>query len=177
MEDKELFETYKEDVYHYCLYMLRRRADAEDACQEVFVKALLADRSGIDYLKAWLMRIAANECHSMMRRRTNGEIKEKHAFWLNKPLRSPQSVEQAYEQTETSGEFEELLGRLKPKLRETLLLYYMADLSLAETAQALDAPLGTVKSRISRGLKALKKLTEKNPARPEKEGDVHASSY
>lgn len=177
MEDRELFETYKEAVYHYCLYMLRSRADAEDVCQEVFVKALLADRSGIDYLKAWLMKIAANECHSLMRRRTNGEMKEKRAFWLAVPLRSPQSVEQAYERLETSGEFEELLGRLKPKLREALLLYYMADLSTAETAQALDVPIGTAKSRISRGLRTLKKLAEKEPALPEKEGEGRASSY
>ncbi|OWR33080.1 RNA polymerase subunit sigma-70 [Saccharibacillus sp. O23] len=177
MGDKELFETYKEDVYHYCLYMLRRSADAEDACQEVFVKALLADRSGIDYLKAWLMRIAANECHSMMRRRTNGEIKEKRAFWMNKPIGMSPSVEQTYERTETSGEFEELFKELKPKIREALLLYYMAELSLAETAEALEAPLGTVKSRISRGLKALKKLAKKNPALSEKEGDFRASNY
>ncbi len=177
MEDRELFETYKEAVYHYCLYMLHSRADAEDVCQEVFVKALLADRSGIEYLKAWLMRIAANECHSLVRRRTNGQIKEKRAFWMNLPLRSPQSVEQAYEQLETSGEFEERLRLLKPKLRQALLLYYMADLSVAETAEALDVPVGTAKSRISRGLKALKKWADKEPAQPEKEGDVHASSY
>lgn len=177
MNDKELFETYKEAVYHYCLYMLRSRADAEDVCQEVFVKALLADRSGIDYLKAWLMKIAANECHSMLRRRTNGEIKEKRAFWLGMPLRSQQSVEQAYERIEMSGEFEELLSRIKPKLREALLLYYMADLSTNETADALGVPIGTAKSRISRGLKALKKATEKESAMPGKERDGHASSY
>ncbi|NGZ74891.1 RNA polymerase sigma factor [Saccharibacillus alkalitolerans] len=177
MEDRELFETHKEAVYHYCLYMLHSRADAEDACQEVFVKALLADRSGIEYVKAWLMKIAANECHSLVRRRTNGRVKEKRAFWLTVPLSSSQSVEQTYERTETSGEFEEMLGRLKPKLREALLLYYMADLSTNETAEALGVPLGTAKSRISRGLKALKKLTEKEPALPEKEGDARASSY
>ncbi|GGN98865.1 RNA polymerase sigma factor [Saccharibacillus kuerlensis] len=177
MEDRELFETHKEAVYHYCLYMLHSRADAEDVCQEVFVKALLADRSGIEYVKAWLMRIAANECHSLLRRRTNGEMKEKRAFWLSLPLRLPKSVEQSYERTETSGEFEELLGRLKPKLREALLLYYMADLSIAETAEALDVPIGTAKSRISRGLKSLKKFAEKEPVLPGKEGDVRASNY
>ncbi|MEJ8306531.1 RNA polymerase sigma factor [Saccharibacillus sacchari] len=177
MDDKELFENYKEAVYHYCLYMLRSRADAEDVCQEVFVKALLADRSGIDYLKAWLMKIAANECHTLLRRRTNGEMKEKRAFWLGMPLRSPQSVEQAYEKIEMSGEFEELLSRLKPKLREALLLYYMADLSTLETADALGVPIGTAKSRISRGLRALKKATEKESAMPEKERDGRASSY
>nr|WP_305120970.1 RNA polymerase sigma factor [Saccharibacillus sp. JS10] len=177
MDDRELFETYKETVYHYCLYMLRSRADAEDVCQEVFVKALLADRSGIDYLKAWLMKIAANECHSMMRRRTNGEIKEKRAFWLSMPLRLTQTPEQSYEKSETSGEFEEVLKSLKPKLREALLLYYMADLSTAETAEALGVPLGTAKSRISRGLQALKKVVPNQTAMPKKEGDHHASSY
>ncbi|MDO3408500.1 RNA polymerase sigma factor [Saccharibacillus sp. CPCC 101409] len=176
MDDKELFETYKEAVFHYCLYMLRSRADAEDICQEVFVKALVADRSRVEHIKAWLMRIAANECHSMLRRKTNGQMKEKRAFRLNLPLRPPQSVEKTYEASETSDEFEQLLGRLKPKLREALLLYYIADLSTAETAEALNVPVGTVKSRISRGLNMLKKFTENQPALPEKEGDVHASN-
>lgn len=177
MDDQTLFQTYKEDVFRYCLHMLRNRTDAEDISQEVFVKAMLADRSQVEHMKAWLMRIAANECHSLMRRRTNGNQKEKKAFTIHLPLRASQSVENAYERAETADEFGNLLNKLKPKVREALLLYYMADLSTTETAEALNVPIGTAKSRINRGLKMLKKLYDKTPDSHEKGSDDHVSSY
>ncbi|NGZ74886.1 RNA polymerase sigma factor [Saccharibacillus sp. VR-M41] len=177
MDDNTLFQTYKEDVYRYCLHMLRSQTDAEDICQEVFVKAMLADRDKVEHMKAWLMRIAANECHSLMRRRTNGNMKEKKAFSINLPLRSPQSVESAYERAETADEFGRLLNKLKPKVREAMLLYYMADLSTAETAEALGIPVGTAKSRINRGVKMFKKLYEKAMESRGKGSDHHVSNY
>ncbi|WP_216671661.1 RNA polymerase sigma factor [Saccharibacillus qingshengii] len=177
VDDNTLFITYKEDVFRYCLHMLRNRTDAEDICQEVFVKAMLADRDKVEHIKAWLMRIAANECHSLMRRRTNGSLKEKKAFTTSMPLRTPQSVEKEYESAETADEFGRLLSKLKPKVREAMLLYYMADLSTPETAEALGLPLGTVKSRINRGLKMLKKLYEKNPESPGEGRERYVSNY
>ncbi|MEJ8306536.1 RNA polymerase sigma factor [Saccharibacillus sacchari] len=176
MDDQTLFETYKEDVYRYCLHMLRSRADAEDSCQEVFVKAMLSDRTKVEYTKAWLMRIAANECRSLLRRRNTGDRKEKKAFSIHAPLHSPRSVEHAYEQAETANEFVRLLNKLKPKTREALLLYYVADLSTNETARALDVPVGTAKSRINRGLGMLKKAYENMPEPYRKGREHHASS-
>lgn len=177
MDDRALFQTYKEDIYRYCLHMLRSRTDAEDICQEVFVKAMLADRSKVEHMKAWLMRIASNECRSLTRRRMNGSRKEKKAFTVNFPLRPSQSVEHRYERAETADEFGRLLNKLKPKVREALLLYYMADLTAAETAEALDIPLGTAKSRINRGLKMLKKLYDKTPEALKEGSEPHATHY
>ncbi|CAM4148763.1 RNA polymerase sigma factor [Saccharibacillus endophyticus] len=177
MDDHKLFETYKEDIYRYCLHMLRSQSDAEDICQEVFVKAMLADRIQVEYIKAWLMRIAANECHSLMRRRSNGNQKEKKAFSINLPLHPSPSVEQAYEQAETADEFGRLLDKLNPKPREALLLYYMADLSTNDTARTLNVRVGTAKSRINRGLGVLKKLYEKLPEAQRKGSGHRASSY
>ncbi|OWA34512.1 RNA polymerase subunit sigma-70 [Saccharibacillus sp. O16] len=176
MDDKLLFQTYKEDVYRYCLYMLRSQTDAEDISQEVFVKAMLADRSKVEHIKAWLMRIAYNECHSLAQRRTNGNRKEQKAFAIQLPLKPSPSVEKDYERAETADEFGKLLNRLKPKVKEALLLYYMADLTAAETAEALGIPLGTAKSRINRGLKMLRKLYEKTPEAVEEGSERHVSN-
>lgn len=179
MNDLELFESYKTTVYRYCLYMLKHKGDAEDACQEVFVKAMLADRSELRSEKAWLLRIAANECHGMMRRRIKGRDKEQTAYLKAAPLTYSPSVEGGYERRETLAEFGRMLQEIKPKFREVLLLYYMADLSLAEVADLLKLPVGTVKSRINRGLKSLKKLTEDEDGRaPAKKGrDMHVTNY
>ncbi|WP_458119551.1 RNA polymerase sigma factor [Paenibacillus sp. Z6-24] len=172
MDDRQLFEQYKEHVYRYCLYMTASRADAEDLCQEVFVKALLAKRSEITNEKAWLMRIAANECYSMLRRRSKGRDKESRAFWLNWPLRSSTSVEKKYEQQETAGEFAVLLEHLPDKLRQVLLLHYIGELSHTEIADVLKIPTGTVKSRLSRAIAKSKKLIN---LKLEKGSDIHAT--
>ncbi|WP_037283748.1 RNA polymerase sigma factor [Saccharibacillus sacchari] len=177
MNDLELFEDYKTTVYRYCLYMLKHKGDAEDICQEVFVKAMLADRSDLRNEKAWLLRIAANECHSLMRRRSRGREKEQKVFLQNDPLQYAQSVESTYERRETKAEFGLLLGQIKPKFREVLLLYYTADLPMAEVAEMLGLPLGTVKSRINRGLKSLRKLKEEREPHMKKGSDVHVSNY
>ena len=107
----------------------------------------------------------------------NGSRKEKKAFTVNFPLRPSQSVEHRYERAETADEFGRLLNKLKPKVREALLLYYMADLTAAETAEALDIPLGTAKSRINRGLKMLKKLYDKTPEALKEGSEPHATHY
>ncbi|KOS00606.1 RNA polymerase sigma factor, partial [Paenibacillus polymyxa] len=65
MTDRELFELYKEQIYYFCYYLMQNQADAEDVCQEVFVKALLADRSKVQDLKSWILRIASNECSNV----------------------------------------------------------------------------------------------------------------
>lgn len=177
MNDLELFDNYKTAVYRYCLYMLKHKGDAEDICQEVFVKAMLADRNDLCNEKAWLLRIAANECHSLMRRRSRGRLKEQKAFLQTYPLKHRQSVETGYERRETAAEFSVLLQGIKPKFREALLLYYMADLPMAEVGELLDVPVGTVKSRINRGLKALRKLTEEQDLPSKKGSEFHVSNY
>lgn len=151
MDDQALFETYKEDVYRYGLHMLRSRTDAEDLCRKVFVQAILSDRNKIEYTKAWLLRIAANECRLLLRRRSSGDRKKKKAFAIHSPL-----------------------YLLKPKTREALLLHCVADLSTDETAQVLDVPVGTAKSRIDRGLSMLKKAYGNMPESYGKGREHHA---
>ncbi|CAM3935229.1 hypothetical protein PALA111701_31485 [Paenibacillus lactis] len=75
MDDRQLFETYKETVYLFCRYMVQSRADAEDLCQDVFFKAMIADRTNVQNTKAWLLRIAANECNTFLRSYSCNELK------------------------------------------------------------------------------------------------------
>ncbi|MEW4368868.1 RNA polymerase sigma factor [Paenibacillus kandeliae] len=174
MNDRELFETYRESVYRYCLYMTGNAADAEDMCQEVFIKALLAKRDHIAHEKAWLLRIAANECHTQFTRRNNRKRREQKAFTLHLPLLSGKSVEKQIEQGETVDEFTALLNRLAVPLREVLLLYYMGECSTTETAEILNVPVGTVKSRLHRALKKLRKYSTHFTDDPQKGSDIHA---
>ncbi|OWA36842.1 hypothetical protein B9G55_01825 [Saccharibacillus sp. O16] len=92
MTNQELFEAYRSDVYRTCYYMLGQAADAEDQCQEVFLTAFRADRSGIDTLKAWLLRIAVNRWINLVKRRSNLRTKLSHHAHLliGKAERTPE---------------------------------------------------------------------------------------
>lgn len=157
LNDRELFETYKEQVYRLCRYMMQNPSDAEDLCQEVFVKALLADRSQVRDLKSWLLRIASNECNSVLRRRKNGWAKELRAYLLARP-RLGNPVEESADRHEIKAEFDRMYGKLPDKIRLAVTLRYANDMSVPEIAGVLGIPEGTVKSRLNRGIKLLQQM-------------------
>jgi RNA polymerase sigma-70 factor (ECF subfamily) len=162
LNDRELFELYKEQVYHFCYYYMKNQADAEDITQEVFVKVILADKSKVTNMKAWILRIASNECNSVLRRRKNGILKEIRNFVLSKSdNRNP--VEQQLTTEETKQEMAEVYKQLPDKIRTVIVLRYINELSIAEIAKTINIPEGTVKSRIHKGLKLLNKLVESRP--------------
>ncbi len=158
MNDRELFETYKEQVYSLCYYMMHNRSDAEDMCQEVFVKAILTDRSQVREIKPWLLRIASNECSSVLRRRKNGWAKEVSAYLRSRPFLS-NPVEESYDQRETKVEFYKLYSMLPNKVRMVFTLRYVNELTVPEISSVINVPEGTVKSRLNRGLKLLQSIT------------------
>ncbi|WP_314589012.1 RNA polymerase sigma factor [Paenibacillus terrigena] len=162
MNDREMFEIYKDQVYRLCRHMLNHPSDAEDVCQEVFFKAMIVDRTTIKDIKPWLMRIAVNECNTVLKRRLNGRRKEKLSFLLSL-TRSSMKVEERYEQAETADEFSAMLSKLPDKLRIAVLLRFSSDMSIAETAQVLQVAEGTVKSRVNRGLHILRRLMNESP--------------
>ncbi|WP_159882269.1 RNA polymerase sigma factor [Paenibacillus puerhi] len=159
MNDRELFQTYRNDVYYLCYYLLQNAADAEDMCQETFVRALQADRSRVESLKPWLLRIAANLCSSHGKRRSQGTWKEWTSFLLQ-PKQSHEPAEESVMRQEGERDLERWLGKLPPKLRSVLALRYVSELSHQEIADCLDIPLGTVKSRMSKGMQLLREQLE-----------------
>lgn len=162
LNDRELFELYKEQVYHFCYYYMKNQADAEDITQEVFVKVILADKSKVTNMKAWILRIASNECNSVLRRRKNGILKEIRNFVLTKPDNA-NPVEKQLTAQETKQEMAEVYKQLPDKIRTVIVLRYINELSIAEIAKTMNIPEGTVKSRIHKGLKLLNKMVESRP--------------
>ena len=69
---REAVERYGDMLYRICLLSLRNTADAEDAVQETFIKYVQKspDFSDVEHEKAWLITVATNKCHDMLRYRT-----------------------------------------------------------------------------------------------------------
>jgi len=133
--------------------ILGDRAEAEDATQDALVRAwhaaaTLRDPAGFD---AWFDRILINVCRDRLRRR--GKVRlvtldgAAGTVVIDDPFRNVYAGD-------------ELLGALRAlgdDERMVLILHFWADLTLEAVGARLDCPVGTVKSRLHRGLKAMRR--------------------
>ncbi|MFF2016591.1 RNA polymerase sigma factor [Paenibacillus sp. NPDC058177] len=159
MTDREIFELYKEQVYYFCYYLMKNQADAEDVCQEVFVKVILADRSKVRDLKSWILRIASNECNSILKRRKTGFMKEVRNYLLSRSQAS-NPVEESLYRRETQKELQGLYSKLPDKIRMVVVLRFINELTVPEISKVMNIPEGTAKSRLNKGLQLLNRMAK-----------------
>lgn len=154
-----LYDRFGSLVFRAARQVLPTRAESEDAVQEVFVRLWrTADRYDPARAKlvTWVMLIA--------RRHLIDRLRRKRVRPLDLSLEGdPQGRERSA--SETPGRIEEderrslLLTRIEelPALqREVIVRAYLQGFTLREVSEQLDAPLGTVKSALSRGLARLR---------------------
>jgi RNA polymerase sigma-70 factor (ECF subfamily) len=141
------------------------RAEAEEAVQEAFVRALgLTGRRGVvDDPEGWLYRVATNVLRSRWRRvlaarRATARLAAGESGALSGL--DGHSGHDGHDGTDARLALLAALRRLPYGQREALALHYLADLPLEAIAARTGAPLGTVKARLSRGRDALAKLLD-----------------
>jgi RNA polymerase sigma factor (sigma-70 family) len=161
LTEKELFETYNKDIYKTSFFMLHNKSDAEDVCQEVFMTVFRHDWRKVEHLKAWLMRVTVNHCLNHLKK--NNRLKHKATKLQDQavPL-SAKAADTIVEEREGFMDCVELLSRLPGKIRAVVSLRFISDYSLNEIADILSIPVGTVKSRLNRGLKLMKLFVQTN---------------
>jgi RNA polymerase sigma-70 factor (ECF subfamily) len=160
---------YHAPVYSLILGMLGDTSDAADASQEVFLKAFKGIRSFRQgsSLKTWLYRIAIREALN-------------HRRWFKRHLQKNISIDAEPEKGTAPIEIEDLsatpfdqlaaheiqvavqgaLQQVPEVFRSAVILRDLEGLSYEEVAEVLDCSVGTVKSRILRGRRALKEILE-----------------
>jgi RNA polymerase sigma-70 factor (ECF subfamily) len=143
----ELARLGVDRMYAIARLILRDNARAEDATQEALVAAWRKIRSlrDPDRFDAWLRRILLNECYREARREQERFRHEAHV----------ESIEVAYSTDAVSAladrdQLERGFARLKPEQRALIVMHFYLGLPMAETADALGIPEGTVKSRLHR---------------------------
>jgi RNA polymerase sigma-70 factor (ECF subfamily) len=160
---EEIVLKYQDKIYDLCRHMLQNAHDAEDAAQDVFVKAYqnLNRFKPEASLLTWLYRIAINTCIDYRRKPFFESLfktsKEGDVFAVDQLSDSP-SPERLYESKQISHAIQLALGRLSEKLRTVIVLKEIEGLSYEEIAEILEVSIGTVKSRISRAREELKEL-------------------
>lgn len=132
-------------LYRLAVSYLRHDADAQDAVQQAVEKAWKhRTRVDQDGFAPWLTRIVINECKSVLRRRKRAIPSERMELYEGETPPPDLSMADA-------------LSRLPEKLRTPLLLHYIEQFSVDETARALGLPATTVRSRLHRARIALRK--------------------
>src|SRR5258708_27802729 len=158
----QLIELYQHRLLRYLLFLTGKREVAEDLFQETWMRVLLrgAQFNGKARFDTWLFTIARNLVIDLSRKRTMASLDEMsegreddRPFEI--PMTGPSPLEQ-FQAREDSAEVSEVLLKLEPNYREVLVLRFYEELSLEEIAGLTRAPLSTVKSRLYRGLAALK---------------------
>lgn len=152
-----------DQVFTTALYLTRARAEAEDLVQETFLRAFrFWDRfePGTN-CRAWLLTIA----HNLFRNRYREQQKLAHDVEFDDASFDPGSHPTAVAASgdpahlvlsqSLDGEVEEALRALPADYREAVLLVDIQELTYEEAALAMDCPIGTVRSRLSRGRRLL----------------------
>lgn len=158
----ELVRLYEKKVYALTLRMCKNPDDAAEAAQEAFLAAWqgLKFFRGEASFSTWLYRLASNACVDLLRKEQRHRAAagpslndEDTYIEIADDAATPQELA---ERSELREQIEEGLQSLTPEHREVLILRELHQLSYDEIAQTLDLDTGTVKSRISRGRKALR---------------------
>ncbi len=152
-----IHDRYRQRLFAYTRQMLPARPDAEDALQDVFVRAYAGLRSnqGKLVLKAWLYRVAHNRCIDELRRPTPPppELLE----MVRPPVHDPIA---AADQRESLRRLVADVRRLPEQQRSALLMRELGGMSYADVAAALGVTVPAVKSLLVRARIALAQASE-----------------
>lgn len=142
MDVLELFHRYRDDVYRLAVSYTKNAQEAEDICQNVFLKLMEQDDLMPGKEKAWLMQVTVNECRSLLR-----------SAWWKKSVPLDETIQApAYQTDETV----QAVLKLPPKYRVAIYLYYYEGYTTAEIGKLLKKPVSTVTTRLSRGREMLR---------------------
>lgn len=142
---EDIVEEYSDLVYRIAIAQVKKKEDAEDIFQDVFI-SLVKNRDKIiskEHLKHWLIRATINRSKNHF-----------SSFWVKKV----DVCNDIASQTENS-EFDEIRNNvlsLPKKWRDVVYLHYYEGYPIGELAKILDIPEGTVKSRLYKARKLLK---------------------
>jgi RNA polymerase sigma-70 factor (ECF subfamily) len=156
-----LYEQNVERVYRYVLSRLGDAADAEDVTAEVFIRAMKAISSytprGVPFI-AWLLRIAHNQTVNHVQQRTR---RRESPLPEGDITPSTEDVEEIALRQAVSGELSRAMLELTDLQQQVLQLRFANELSVAETATAMNRSPEAVRFLQYSALKALRRTLER----------------
>jgi RNA polymerase sigma-70 factor (ECF subfamily) len=153
---REAALPHLDEVYTLARYLLRNAADADDAVQDCYLRALKhfdTFRGGA--MRPWLFAILRNTCKSTyaQRRFADQELAEDAVPLWSEPQETPEA---GILRRRDDHSIRDMVSALPDQFRETIVLREVNDLSYSEIAEIVGVPIGTVMSRLARARSMLR---------------------
>jgi RNA polymerase sigma-70 factor (ECF subfamily) len=154
---ESLVRRHNRRLFRATRAILKNDDEAEDAMQEAYVSAFahLRDFGGRARFSTWLVRIAVYEALGRLRRGKRLTFLEDDAF-VEEPMAVTRDPEEAASDTELRGALEHAVDALPVGFRAVFVMRAVEGMSVEETAEALDIPEETVRTRHHRARSLLR---------------------
>lgn len=168
MEKQQLekyINEYGRDIYLFCKRLTQNKNTADDLYQETFLKLWELDNvKDTENPKSYLFGIAVNlwknQCRKQMWRKRIADIVPASEESQIENFSAADSVEDTVISNQEKMLVQNAVNRLPEKLRVVVLLYYMENLKVAEIAEQLHESVSSIKSKLMRARKYLRKELE-----------------
>jgi RNA polymerase sigma-70 factor, ECF subfamily len=156
----QLLRSVQVRLYGYIVHLVGDRNLAEDVLQEVFliIYRKIGWLENPKLFRAWAYRIASRQSfrHLKKEMRWSNQVTDEELL-NNMPA---VETEAAYD-AELKAQIPSMLTEVSPASRAVVILHYLYELTLNETAEILNISVGTAKSRLAYGLATLRRLIKK----------------
>lgn len=159
---RELIDGHKERLYGFIFRMVRNSHDAEDICQDAFLKAFASLESfSTQYrFSTWLFTIGYRVCLNSLRRKKPVSSEFDFASLPDNGAAQRNDVLESQDAARAKAMIWSAVDRLSPPQRATVLLFYKQEMGCHEIARILQMPPATVKSHLHRARGRLRELLE-----------------
>lgn len=155
-----LVRRYEERMFYTAYRILHHREDAEDCLQETFLRVWdhLRELADVRAFQLWVYRILSNQALDILRRRERHQegldLYESEVIHLAR-VSSPASPRELLRRSREVERIERAIEELPPRQKLVFVLRHFQGLKLAEIAEVLNSPLGTVKATLHNALQKL----------------------
>jgi len=157
---RELVDQHRDRLYGFIFRMVRDVHEAEDVCQDAFLKAFSSlDSFSVEYrFSTWLFTIGYRVCLNNIRRKK--PISSEMDFTAQPDDGDSDDIIESQEASRARTMVWSAVERLSPPQRATVLLFYKQEMGCNEIARILQMPPATVKSHLHRARARLRELLE-----------------
>ena len=138
-----IVNSYADMLLRICMHYTNNISDAEDAVQETFLKYIqkAPEFKNAEHEKAWLLKVASNNCKDMLRSRKTHSLKTQ--------------IDEGLTCDALEDSLTDILAEVPEKFRIVLILHYVEDYRVNEIAQIIGKTPSAVKMRLQKGRKII----------------------
>jgi len=159
---RQIVDLHKDRLFAFIWRMVRNHHDAEELCQDTFLKAFASlDTFSTRYrFSTWLFTIGYRVCLNRLRRKRPMTTELDFTLLPQQDESTPQDLFESEEAQRLRADIWSAVDQLTPPQRASVLLFYRHEMSCQEVSGVMELPLATVKSHLHRARARLREMLE-----------------